>query len=566
VIEAPPILKDHQEQALAAVDDALAHGITKPVLSMATGTGKTVTFAELLRRRGGTALVLAHQEELINQAARTIAWVWPGVRLGIVQSTRDEWEAPVVVASVPSLRPKRLQRWEPDRFRTVVVDEAHHAVAASHRAVLRYLTPELLVGVTATPFRGDRASLAQIFDRVVYTFGILDAIGIGALVDLVAYQVYTATNLDTVRVEAGDFVSADLEAALNTADRNAGVVAAYKEYAPHATAVTFCVGLHQAEDLAEAFQAHGIPAEAVHGQLTKQARHARLDAFHDGTLRVLTSVGVLTEGWDEPKVSCILMARPTKSLALYTQMVGRGLRTFPGKAQCLMLDFVDASTRHKIATVADLFGLRRLPTPGERLSHAVRDEQAARESFAALAARLFPRVNRLAVPELFDQFIDTAVPPDVDWRDLLDDLPTRRTTTNPASPQQVRALIGFGWPTQEASELTAAAAYEALQATLDTQREWAAARAPLWAEMTGASPDQILTSYYSRPWHFQRPSEKQRALCQKLRLTMPAGATAGEVSLLIDHRSGGLRDTPYTPPPESKETAHGPSAESGRLG
>ena len=556
----PPItLRPEQEAALAAIFDGLAHGITKPVVSMATGTGKTVMFAELLRRRGGPALVLAHREELIQQAAATIRRVWPDAPVGIVRAREDDWTAPVVVGSIASLHPRRLRRWAPDRFATVIVDEAHHAMSKQYRHALTYLTPPLLLGVTATPFRSDRASLAQIFDRVVYAFGIQDAIAAGTLVDLIAYQVRTRTNLDTVRVEAGDFLAGDLDRVLNTDERNSGIVAGYQAYTPGRRAVAFCAGVSQAEALAATFTHHGIPAAAVHGGLPDAERARRLAGLSAGDLPVVTSVGVLTEGWDEPRLESLLLARPTKSLALYTQMVGRVLRTAPGKRHGTLLDFVDATQRHRLVTVRDLFGLQRLPPSGASLTQAVSAEQADREAFAELATRLLPSVDRTAVTDLFARFADTAIPPEVDWRDVLDDLPARHAHRTPASPAQVKALVAFGWPFDEAAALSARQAYEALTATLTTQQEWAAVRAPLWADLTAMPARALRDAYYSRPWHFQRPTPKQVAWCRHHGIHLPAGCTAGEVSLLIDHHQRGApRNTPYTPPP-SKGASHAPS-------
>jgi superfamily II DNA or RNA helicase len=552
----PPLtLRPEQEAALTAIAEAVAHGITKPVVSMATGTGKTVMFAELLRRRGGSALVLAHREELIQQAAATIRRVWPAATVGIVRAREDDWQAPVVVASIASLQTRRLRRWAPDHFDTIVVDEAHHAISSSFRQVLAYLAPSVLLGVTATPFRSDRASLAQIFDRVVYAFGIEDAIAAGTLVDLVAYQVRTHTDLDAVRVEAGDFLAGDLDRVLNTEERNAGIVAGYQAYTPGRRAVAFCAGVRQAEALALSFTEHGVPAAAVHGGLAAAERQRRLAALGAGTVPVVTSVGVLTEGWDEPRLESLLLARPTKSLALYTQMVGRVLRAAPGKLHGTLLDFVDATERHRLVTVRDLFGLQRLPPSGTSVIGAVTAEQADREAFATLATRILPSVDRTAVTDLFARFADTAIPPEIDWRDVLDDVPARPTRRTPASPAQVKALIAFGWPFDEAVALSAGQAHAALGTTLATQREWAALRAPLWADLTRMPAHVLREAYYSRPWHFQRPTPKQRAWCAHHGLHLPAGCTAGEVSLLIDqHQQGAPRTTSYRAPPTKGAT------------
>ena len=199
---------------------------------MPTGTGKTIVFALLVQRRRGRSLILAHRDELIQQAADKLRLVDPTLPLGVVQATRDEHTAPTVVASVQTLsRRSRLTRLVPN-FQTIVIDEAHHAPAPTYRRILEYCRawhPDgpLVVGVTATPERGDHHSLRQVFDGIVYQKTLLEMMQAGYLVDLRAFQVLLQADFNALRTQQGDFVEAELEHLLLTANAPAQVLAAF---------------------------------------------------------------------------------------------------------------------------------------------------------------------------------------------------------------------------------------------------------------------------------------------------------------------------------------------------
>ncbi len=214
-VAAPPLLRltprPYQHEAVAALLAAAARGVQRPLLVLPTGTGKTIIFALLVQRRGGRSLILAHRDELIQQAVDKLHLVDPTLPLGVVQAEHDELTAPTVVASVQTLsRRPRLVRLVPD-FHTIVIDEAHHAPAPTYRRILAYCRawhPEgpLVVGVTATPERGDRQSLRPVFDRIVYQKTLLEMMQAGYLVDLRAMQVLLQANFDALRTQRGDFV------------------------------------------------------------------------------------------------------------------------------------------------------------------------------------------------------------------------------------------------------------------------------------------------------------------------------------------------------------------------
>jgi len=336
---------------VAALLAATARGMHRPLLVLPTGTGKTIVFALLVQRRRGRSLILAHRDELIQQAVDKLRLVDPTLPLGVVQAARDEHTAPTVVASVQTLsRRSRLTRLVPD-FQTIVIDEAHHAPAPTYRRILEYCRawhPDgpLVVGVTATPERGDHHSLRQVFDHIVYQKTLLEMMQAGYLVDLRALQVLLQADFDALRTQQGDFVDAELETLL---------LAAFQAHAADRKALLFTPTVALAYAMAETFRAAGITAEALDGTTPLATRRAILQRLHTGATRVVANCAVLTEGFDEPSVDCIMVARPTQSAPLYQQMLGRGTRTYPGKTDCLVLDVVGVSTHHTLHTAATLF-------------------------------------------------------------------------------------------------------------------------------------------------------------------------------------------------------------------
>ncbi|HSX77785.1 MAG TPA: DEAD/DEAH box helicase, partial [Candidatus Saccharimonadia bacterium] len=339
-VAAPPMMRltprPYQYEAVAALLAALARGVQRPLLVLPTGTGKTIVFALLVQRRAGRALILAHRDELIQQAVEKLHLVDPTLALGIVQATRDEHTAPTVVASVQTLsRRTRLTRLVPD-FQTIVIDEAHHAPAPTYRRILDYCRAwapngPLVVGVTATPERGDRQSLRDVFDRIVYQKTLLEMMQAGYLVDLRALQVLLQADFDALRTQHGDFVDAELESLLLAANAPAQVLAAFQTHATGRKALLFTPTVALAYAMAATFQTAGIAAEALDGTTPLATRRAILQRLHTGATRVVANCAVLTEGFDEPSVDCIIVARPTQSAPLYQQMLGRGTRTYPGK-------------------------------------------------------------------------------------------------------------------------------------------------------------------------------------------------------------------------------------------
>lgn len=355
-------LRPYQQDTLRAIEAAAAAGIRRQLVALPTGAGKTVVFAHLARQRGGRTLILAHRDELIRQAVDKVRLVDPTARIGVVKAEHDEHDRPVVIASVQTLtHPRRIARLTTP-YDTIVVDEAHHAATASYRAILEHCgtfgaSGPLTVGFTATPDRGDGVGLDGIFERIVFERTILEMMEDGYLCDLRAVRVRVEADLGGLHSRGGDFVAAESAAALLDADAPAHIVSAYLEHAANRKALVFTPTVAVAEAVAAAFRETGVTAEALDGTTPVGERRAILGRFHEGETRVVANCAVLTEGFDEPTVDCIVIARPTRSRGLYQQMIGRGTRRAPGKGDCLILDVVGATNRHDLVTTATLFGL-----------------------------------------------------------------------------------------------------------------------------------------------------------------------------------------------------------------
>jgi superfamily II DNA or RNA helicase len=382
-------LRPYQREAAQAVIAAYQAGRRRVLVQMATGLGKTILLSHLARamvRRGGRVLIIAHREELIEQARSKLLAVDPSLDVGIVKAKRDDHDHAIVVASIQTIaRIGRLRRL--GSFAFIIVDEAHHAVARTYRGVLQYLgiyedapPPDdvYLLGVTATPGRGDRIGLETVFQQIVYRMGILEGIQGGYLCDVRAKAVMLATTFDDVRSQHGDLVEGELGRALLAADAPEHVVQAYLEHAAGRRAIVFTPTVAVAEAMAETFRAAGIPAAMVCGSTPADERAEILAGLAAGTIRVVANCAVLTEGFDCPPVDCIVIARPTKSSLLYSQMLGRGTRTHEGKVDLLVLDVTGQAGRHDLVTAASLFGVSAKLLDTVRLTQAVeiRDEQA----------------------------------------------------------------------------------------------------------------------------------------------------------------------------------------------
>jgi superfamily II DNA or RNA helicase len=369
---------------------------------MPTGCGKTVLFGAVARsmRQQGRILVIAHRKELIEQAARTMH-LMTGERVDIEMA--DQWadqayrtKAPIVVSSVQTQiagggGAGRMARFDPKEFGLVVIDEAHHAPANSYRKMLKHYhagNPALkLMGVTATPDRKDEAALGEIFDTVAYDYEISDAIRDGWLVPIEQNMVHVhGLDFSACRTTAGDLNQGDLAAIMEQEAMLHSVASPVMEIADGRKVLVFVASVRHAELICEIFNRHELGSAGwVHGGTPTWERESLFRRYRDGDVRILCNVGVATEGFDEPTIEVVAVARPTKSRSLYAQMVGRGTRPLPGvvdgpetaearhaaiadsaKAKVEVLDFVGNCGRHKLMTTADILGGKELPEVVER--------------------------------------------------------------------------------------------------------------------------------------------------------------------------------------------------------
>jgi|SRR5579862_6464426 len=352
------ISREYQLEALEAVNNFWKRGITRQLISLPTGVGKTVVFSLLAKVLDTRTLIIAHTEELIKQAKEKLQIVWPEVGIGIVKAESDETAAKIVIASVQTIsRENRLHKLKTQGFNLLIIDEAHHAVAESYEKIVRELgffngdESKLLVGVTATPQRGDGIGLKAIFQEIVFERSINTMIRSGYLAPLIGKQIFTKMRLDGIGVRHGDFIISQLARAVNTEGRNQLIVENYRVYArDRKKTLAFCADVKHAKDLAKTFNEHGISAFAVYGDMNKEERDKALQNFKKGDYAVITNCQLLTEGFDEPAVDCVIIGRPTKSASLFIQMIGRGTRTFPQKRDCLILDFCDNTSRNDLCS------------------------------------------------------------------------------------------------------------------------------------------------------------------------------------------------------------------------
>ncbi|HUG50754.1 MAG TPA: DEAD/DEAH box helicase family protein [Terrimesophilobacter sp.] len=349
-----------QQSAIEGVRAQLAAN-RSTLLVLPTGTGKTFTACEYVREHEtGAVLWLAHREELIDQAIRDLSG---GLEEYVAKEKADErmraGDSRLVVASVQTLKGGRLddfaRRFTPQ---LIIVDEAHHAVAPSYGAIIDAFPDAKVFGLTATPDRADERAMGQRFDSVAFVYEIQDAIRDGFLCPIRVQRVLVdAIDLRAVRTVAGDLNQGDLDAVMALEEVLHGVVKPTIELAGNRRTIVFTTSVANAHRMAEIFNRYRPDsARAVDGGTDSDERRRTLSDHKSGRYQFLCNVGVLTEGYDDPAVSCVAMARPTKSRSLYAQCAGRGLRILAGKEDCLLLDFVGNSGTHSLASALDILG------------------------------------------------------------------------------------------------------------------------------------------------------------------------------------------------------------------
>jgi len=363
-------LRDYQEAAIAAVADSWRRGKRAPLIVLPCATGKTLVAADLIARMHaatrGKALFLAHTKELLDQTINKLRLVSPHTRVGLMKAETLELGREVTVASIQTLSHhsgKALARLiEHGPYRLLVIDEAHHAVAAEWLRVIAALkdaNPGMLVmGMTATPGREDGIGLDLVFDDVAYERNLIDMVQAGWLVPPRLFRARIDVDLDKVKVnERGEYIEKSLASVMNTPPVRAAVVQAWREFGHDRKHLVYAVNIEHAEALAAEFQAAGYTAAFVHGKMKAKARADALEAFRSGAIKLLVSVSVILEGYDDPSAEGVLLARPTQSQILHIQAIGRALRLHPNKTEALIIDCVGNSLKHQPIQLATLIGL-----------------------------------------------------------------------------------------------------------------------------------------------------------------------------------------------------------------
>jgi superfamily II DNA or RNA helicase len=349
-------LRPYQRDAVDGIGEKLAE-FRSTLLVIPTGTGKTRVFTEVARHWPGKVLVLAHRDELLQQARGRLGKE-TGEMVGLEQADFYAGNERIVVGSVQTLsQPDRLSRWKPDHFGIVVCDEAHHAPSPSYRRIFDHFSGAKLLGVTATPDRADEKAMGLVFESVAYVYEIDDAIKDGYLCPIRILPIFLGElDLSSCRTTAGDLNQGDLDAAMVEA-AIAHMVKSTVEESGDLKTLFFTTSVDNATRSAELFNViKPGSARSVNGKTPVDVRRSILAGFERGDFQYLTNCGIATEGYDCPPVSCIAQGRPTKSRSLHAQIIGRGLRPYPGKEDCLVLEFTGNSGRHDLASALDILG------------------------------------------------------------------------------------------------------------------------------------------------------------------------------------------------------------------
>ena len=448
-------MRPYQQAAREAIHAEWNDGRRRTLLVLPTGTGKTIVFAAVTEdqvRSGSRVLVLAHRGELLEQAADKIKRS-TGLASAVEkaeQTCLDSW-CRVVVGSVQSLqRPARLEQFPADYFGTIIIDEAHHAITDGYQRVLEHFPEANVLGVTATPDRGDMRNLGEVFDSLAYEYKLTQAIREGYLCPILAQTIPLQLDISQVALSGGDFAVGGLGTALDPYLEQ--IAAEMQTACAGRKTVVFLPLIKTSQKFRDILNSKGFRAAEVNGQ--SEDRAEILFDFSNGKYNVLCNSMLLTEGWDCPSVDCIVVLRPTKVRSLYSQMVGRGTRLSPetGKKDLLLLDFLWLTERHELCRPADIICENREVSQKmtENLAQAGCPEdieQAAEQASAdvvaqreeALAKQLAEmrrRKKKLVDPLQYEMSIQA--------EDLTGYVPSFGWEMGPPSEKQTAALEKFG--------------------------------------------------------------------------------------------------------------------------
>lgn len=446
-------LRPYQETARQKVQEEWEEGKKRTLLVLPTGTGKTIVFSKIIEdrvKKGERVLVIAHRGELLEQASDKL-YKSTGLKTATEKAEQTSLGSfyRVVVGSVQTLqREKRLNQFPPEYFDTIVIDEAHHAISDGYQRVLQHFEDANVLGVTATPDRGDMRNLGSYFESLAYEYSLPEAIKSGYLSPIKALTIPLKLDLSNVKQQAGDFSTKDLGTALDPYLEQ--IAEEMKKQCFNRKTVVFLPLVKTSQKFRDILNKHGFKAAEVNGESAD--REQVLKDYEDGKYNVLCNSMLLTEGWDCPSVDCVIVLRPTKVRALYSQMVGRGTRLAPGKKELLLLDFLWHTERHELCHPANLIATdeavaKKMTENIEELGAPIDLEQAEQqakedvalereESLAKQLSEMKRRKRKLVDPLQFEMSIQAS--------DLTDYVPSFGWQMSPPTDKQVKALEKWG--------------------------------------------------------------------------------------------------------------------------
>lgn len=533
-------LRPYQQEALDSILHHEQNGVSKQLVVLPTGAGKTILFSHLPLIRPNTLpmLVLAHRAELLDQARDKIMASNPDLVVEIEQAERRAGKVDVVVASVATLgrnNTPRILDYPKDYFKSIIIDEAHHAAAATYRRIVDYFESPFLLGVTATPQRSDNTRLTDVFQEIVYYKSIQDLIEDGYLSPLIGYRVKTNTDITKVEIQNGDYNQSQLEDEINTPERNAHIVASYNNLAPSSKAIVFCAGVAHARELALSFAQSAQVGSAVRvivGTTPPEERAEILRDFSTGVVKVLVNVGVLTEGFDEPSLETIIIAKPTRSTLLYTQIVGRGTRLYDGKPHCTIIDISDTTKGKKPIGLPSLLGLPPdFDLQGKSLTEVAKEFQELETYCPGEAVRVlnpddiqlaYARINLFMPPPpnaIIQQYSKLV------WAEVGENSFHLGLNNNEAMSIHQDALGRWTVSLHDKHSKTA----KILGNVLDLREAFV--RSDRWIQNNRAQSMNLIES--DAPWRTDSPTEAQKRVLKRMGVPITADLTKGMASQLI---------------------------------
>ena len=340
-------LRPYQNQLANDIRAAFGSGANRPLAVSPTGSGKTVLFSYItsqVLKRGSRVIIVAHRREILDQISATLKRV--GVPHGFIQAGKSASTQPAMVASIQTLARRLDTIPAPD---LVIIDEAHHSVSKSYVQMFAAWPTAKFIGVTATPERLDGKGLGAMFDRMVMGPSVQWLIDNGFLAQPVYYAPREVVDLSQVHTVAGDFDRSEAEEIVDTPRITGDAVTHYVRFCNRQRAVAFCISVAHAQHVADTFNSCGIPSASIDGTLDPEVRKQRVEDLTAGKILVLTSCELISEGFDLPAVNAAILLRPTYSLSMHLQQLGRALRPYPGKANAIILDHVGNCLRHGLA-------------------------------------------------------------------------------------------------------------------------------------------------------------------------------------------------------------------------